>query len=364
MTWKSRYRRRRVMLRTDAKICQQNRRIFGRFLKWEERKLKRSNGLRRLDEPCFKTLYAYTVRLLNVNRWFDNKPWVELTRGDIRRVYNALEDGRLLNARGRPFEDLRGYYNKVMKSKPFALARKDSLARRVIEYTTRQHKEVRFVSEEGFGRIVGTLTATEQQLLFWLAWDIGENIGTLLQLTTRDVMLQENRRTREREYLVFLPRTKLKRSRLSRGEPTLYPQTVELFDEVLRRRRPGQRLFRFGYRTALRLMTLAARASGATTQPGQDPVRWKDLRSGMACHLLRMGWTSDEVNARLGHAPNSSALNCYINFLALSRDDPKHRMRLAMAQAAGKRGEHLAGLTQMIICPHCHCTIDGYAPAA
>ena len=53
-------------------------------------------------------------------------------------------------------------------------------------------------------------------------WDIGENVGTLLKLTTTDLIPQSNRRSGEREYLVFLPRTKLKRSQLSRGEPTLY----------------------------------------------------------------------------------------------------------------------------------------------
>lgn len=46
----------------------------------------------------------------------------------------------------------------------------------------------------------------------------------------------------------------------------------------------------------------------------------------MACHLLRNGWSTDEVNARLGHTPHSDALDAYINFLALDRDRPKHRM--------------------------------------
>ena len=49
----------------------------------------------------------------------------------------------------------------------------------------------------------------------------------------------------------------------------------------------------------------------------------------MACHLLRSGWTRDEVNARLGHKPSSQVLDAYINFLALDRHKPKEKLRVA-----------------------------------
>jgi len=54
-----------------------------------------------------------------------------------------------------------------------------------------------------------------------------------------------------------------------------------------------------------------------------DRLSWKDLRSGMACHLLRSGWSRDEVNARLGHTAYSAALNAYINYLGLDRGHAK-----------------------------------------
>ncbi len=108
-------------------------------------------------------------------------------------------------------------------------------------------------------------------------------------------------------------------------------------------------------------MTEAARCFGSTTMPGQQPVRWKDLRSGMACHLLKTGWTSEEVNARLGHAPNSGALNCYINFMALSRDDPKHRMRISMMEATDRvNASHL----RWTVCPHCNQPLQVSVEAA
>lgn len=46
----------------------------------------------------------------------------------------------------------------------------------------------------------------------------------------------------------------------------------------------------------------------------------------MACHLLKNGWTREEVDARLGHTPQSSALNKYINYLAIDRERPKQRL--------------------------------------
>ena len=39
----------------------------------------------------------------------------------------------------------------------------------------------------------------------------------------------------------------------------------------------------------------------------------------MACHLLKIGWTRDEINARLGHKPSSPEIDKYITFLAIDR---------------------------------------------
>lgn len=364
MGWRQRYERRRRVLCTSAEFCAANRRLFAKFLQWEERKLRRVNGLRCLDDPCFKTLYGYTVRLANVSRWFANRPWADLTVEDIRSVHDALEDGRILNRHGRPFEDLRGYYSKIFKAKPFQLANKVELARTAIEYTHQRTKEVRFAPEESFRKLASAAGSPIRELLLWLAWDVGENIGTLLQLTTSDVHARATAPSGEREYLIHLPRTKLKRCRVSRGEPTLYARTVELLDLILKERRPGDRLFPCCYRSALHMISRLARTTHATTLPDHQPVRWKDRRSGMACHLLACGWTSDEVNARLGHAPNSAGLNCYINFLALGRDEPKRRMRDRAGERRGDEAHAGSGGRppgrSVIRCPHCEGILAGW----
>jgi hypothetical protein len=46
----------------------------------------------------------------------------------------------------------------------------------------------------------------------------------------------------------------------------------------------------------------------------------------MACDLLRKGWSSDEVNCRLGHKPSSRIIDRYINYLALDRSKPKKKV--------------------------------------
>ncbi|MCX7012962.1 MAG: hypothetical protein NTW86_10470 [Candidatus Sumerlaeota bacterium] len=321
------YMRRKAELLADASICNANRDLFRAFFEYEEYKLKRRNGLSDLDEACGKTLLLYVLRLRNVNLWFENKPWNDLTKEDIKRVYDALEDGLIVNRAGKPFGDRASYYSKVFKSKPFRLAGKADLAREVIEFHTVRHREVRYVTEETFRTMTSVVSNPRHLLLFWLHWDIGENIDTLLRLTKRDFIRQKNPDTGEAEYLVNLPREKIKRSRQTRSEPTLYAETVRYADMALNGLGDDDPIFLFGYRQALKLIHAAVKKSGARCMPNGEPVRWKDLRSGMACHLLRSGWSRDEVNARLGHRPSSDTLDAYINYLALDRHRPKKKLQ-------------------------------------
>ena len=320
------YLKAKATLLADQDICVENRELFKEFFEFEEYKLKRINQLRELDEGCYRTLYGYIHRFRNVNRWFANKPWRDVKRQDIKQVYDDLEDGRIVNQRGKPFEDRASYYNKIFKSKPFRLAGKSELARDVIEFSVSQTKEVRFITEEVFRSMVSVIANPKHLLLFWLAWDIGENIGALLQLAKRDFMQQRNEYTGETEYLVHLPKAKLKRSRQTRSEPTLYPETVRYADMVLTKLDENEPVFGFGHRHALQIMHRVASRSDAKCMPNGERPTWKDIRSGMASHLLRSGWSREEVDARLGHTPNSSALNAYINFLAIDRGKPKKKL--------------------------------------
>ncbi len=326
MGFQEQYTRRKAQLLADTTICVENRELFAQFFEFEEHKLKRINGLAQLDEPSYSTLYFYTIMLCNANRWLGNQPWEALTKGDIQRVYDGLEDGTITNCYGLPVRNRHAYYNKIFKSKPFRLARKAELAREVIEFSTKSRVDAHFITEETFRTMVSVLSKPRHLLLFWLAWDIGENIGALLQLSSSDLRRQINRTTGEAEYLVRLPQRKIKRSRQERTEPTLYPETARYADMVFGGLVPSDRIFPFGHRQALKLMHNVVTTTCVKREPDGAPPTWKDLRSGMACHMLKLGCSREEVQARLGHRPGSDAIDAYVNFMAIDRERPKQRI--------------------------------------
>ena len=155
MGLKERYEKAKKKLLNDKYICKQNRKLFKEFFIWEEEKLKRINDLPEIDEPSYKTLHGYINRFRNVNKWFKNKVWKDLTVDEIKQVYTDLEDGKIKNKHGKRFEDRRGYYNKVFKSKPFQLAGKHEEVKKALEFfTDRRKKEVRFVNAENYDKMV------------------------------------------------------------------------------------------------------------------------------------------------------------------------------------------------------------------
>lgn len=313
-----------------------NRELLQQFFDHQEYKLKRMNGLQKLDEPCYITLYCYIIRFRNVLRWFDYKPLTEITEEDIKQVYDDLEDGKIRNQKGKPYASRADYYHKVFKGKLFRLAGKDGIARNVIEHAKPHRKEVRFVREQGFRKLARHLRSPRNQLLVWLAWDYGENINAHLQLVPEDFRRQVDHETGEPEYRINYRPEILKRSRRPRSELSNYPETVDLLDEILPTIQPGQPIFTFGYRYAKKIIDGAAKRSRVVCEPTGNRVTWKDLRSGMACDLLNKGWTRDEVNARLGHAPSSDEIDKYINFLAIDQRKPKRKVADYLSQQREK----------------------------
>ncbi|MBN2514326.1 MAG: site-specific integrase [Sedimentisphaerales bacterium] len=298
------YENGKARLLSDKKICQENRQLWKDFFELQERKLKRINNLARLDEAAYKTLSHYVGRFKNVNTWFHNKPWVSLTKEEIQKVYDDLEDGVIKNRFGKRFEDRKSYYTKVFKSKPFKMAGKLELAEEVFEfYRPQDNSDVNFIEYEDFVKLPVATKTLQQKLLLWLAWDIGENVGSLLQLTKRDFRRQINPHTQEPEYLVQLRKEILKRSRRPRVEITNYGDTAQLLDITLQNKAEDDLIFSFGHRQALKFLAYCVNATGVRGVPTGKKPTFKDLRSSMCCHLLKIGWRIEEVNSRLGHSP-------------------------------------------------------------
>ncbi len=326
MDYKQLFIKSKEVFLNDPKLCKENKSLFKKFFDYEEYKLKRSNDLGYLDDGNYKTLYDYIKRFKNVNKWFKHKAWKKLTKKDIKEVYDDLEEGKITNSLGERFGDRKAYYSKIFKSKPFELAGKKEMCKEVMEfYAPNNDQEVRFVEQEDIDKLVSVVTNPTHKLLILLAWDIGENINSLLRLQKKEFIREMNDRN-EAEYRIILQKSKLKRSRKARSEITNFKETATFIDTRLSNLEDEDLLFPFEYRQALKFLHRAIKLSGVRVKPTGDAPSWKDLRSGMACNLLREGWSSDEVNARLGHKPSSRELDKYINFLALDRHKPKRKI--------------------------------------
>ncbi len=309
----------------DKSICHQNRQLWEAFFEKQERKLKRINNLPRLDDAAYKTLGFYLTAFNNVNNWFAGKPWEQLAKEDIQKVYDDLEDGVIKNRFGKRFVDRKSYYTKIFKSMPFKMAGKADFAAEVFEfYRPVDNSVVNYIEFDDFLKITSATKTVHQKLLLWLSWDIGENVGSLLQLKKSDFRYQLNPHTGQPEYLIELRKDILKRSRRARVEITNFTQTAELLDIVLADIDDGGFIFNFAHRQALKFLAQCVEAAGVKCTPTGRMPTYKDLRNSMCCYLLKIGWRIEEVNSRLGHSPaNLAMVTRYANYLALDRHKPK-----------------------------------------
>lgn len=227
-TQKQGYENRKLKFLSDSAINTYNLNLFKEFLEWQEKKLKITNSFNKLDESNYRTLYDYIGKLKNVNAWFNNTPWNLLTKKDISEVYNNLIDGVILNSKAKPFEDIASYVNKIFKYKPFKMAGLRDIVEEVFEISiSSKEKEVKFVDVETFNNMLDFALKPSHKALLWLAWDVGENISSLLKLRWKDVKRVFNDDSNEAEYLVWLPNNIIKRSRKQRSEPTIFSQTTK-----------------------------------------------------------------------------------------------------------------------------------------
>jgi len=327
MNLKQRYQTTKKKLLSDTSICKANRDLYEQFLEFQEKKGKRSNGLPVLDDGCYKTLIGYIYKFKNINKWFKNKPLKKITKEDLEKVYEDLEEGRITNNQGKLFEGREDYYSKVFKSVLFEMIGKEKMAKEVIRYNVQKEKEVRFIPDfkESLKRLVGVAIRFEHKLLIQLLGDYGENVGAILQLEKRDFIKEIDKGTGEPEYLLVLRKEILKRSRTHRTEPNLFPETIEMLDNYLKDLKPTDKLFNFGLRQAEKIFSRAVDKTGIKIQNGDKP-KVKDMRSSLACYLLDEDWTTDEIKGRLGHKPSSNAIDVYATFKAKDKKKPKKKL--------------------------------------
>jgi len=327
--FKERYFKLREELLKDKKVNEQNRKIIEKFLNFEEKKLKNKQELIEVDERSSKTLYAYIGRIKRLNKWFKNKSWKKLTKKEIEKLIQDLNDGKIKTIHGSRIID-RSLYYQMLRGRFFFYAGKNKIAE---DYLTENSLvgrsvpgEVQYIEEETFRKIVDATIQIPQKLLLWLAFDVGENIGSLLLLQKKDFIEQINEYSKEINYLVILSKEKLKRSRKPRSELTNFLETAKYLKIVLKDLKPNEKLFNFQKKSAQQFLNRAVKITDAKCIPGGDKPTWKILRSSMACDLLKKDWSRDEVNARLGHLPSSRTIDRYINQLSLNTKVPQKKI--------------------------------------
>ena len=134
ITKQSQYERNREILFTNPEVCEENRELFKKFFKQKEYQLKRKNGIGKLTERQYKTLCQYLPGVRNINNWFGNKPLEKATRADIKKVYDDLEDDKLVGINGHKIKCKRDYYQKYFKSDLFRMIGKYDIACDVMRY--------------------------------------------------------------------------------------------------------------------------------------------------------------------------------------------------------------------------------------
>lgn len=323
---KEQYERNLPLLLNDKKINVENRKLFKKIFAELEYKLKRKAGKKELTEGNYKTLCGYIPYLKNVNLWFQNKVWKKLTEKQIKDVYDDLEDEKLKGTKGNIITAKDDYYNKIFKSLPFELAKKDKVTRKVMKYVSSKEEEVRFFDKETFQKICNGCKTLKHKLLCWLCWDFGENIFTILQIQKNNLKRRVNSDTKEVEYVLNFPKDKIKKSRTSRSEINNFEETAELLDSVLKGLKEDDFIFNFGHRQASKFLKQIVKPNQLKCINGEE-ITWKDFRSSMACHLLDLGWTTDEIKSRLGHKPSSRVLDKYVTYKAIGKHKPKQKTK-------------------------------------
>lgn len=326
MTKQEQYIRNKPKLLNDKSICKSNRDLFKVYLDRKELRLAKKKNLPKLTETQYKTLCQNISSLKNINLWFNNKPLKKITKEDLENVCEGLREEKLKGINGHIVKTRQDYYDKFFKSLLFEMAGKKDIAKEVLEdYGSPEQEEVRFFDEKTHEAIKSATKMFTHRLLCQLSWDIGENIFTMLQLQKHNFLRQINPKTNEVEYIINLPKEKIKSSRTARSEITNFEETAKLLDIHLNTLKDDDYLFNFGHRQALKFLKEAVNKVNAKCIPKGQPVTWKDYRSSMACYLLDLDWTTDEIKARLGHKPSSRVLDKYVSYKAIKRHTAKDK---------------------------------------
>jgi integrase len=269
-----------------------------------------------------KTLYKqFTTYLSNVLYWFNHLDLKQLTENDLLTVYRNLEKKKLLSVQGKELSDitLKDIYMRVFKNGFFKFIHKDDIAHAIIKRKVASTQEVRFFELDTLKQITNAAELKSHRLAYWLLFDVGLEVSALVQLRKSNFELKKSKNDEE-YYIVHVPKEISKKGRRVRNNFVSFTETNQLLKNYLEKLRDSDLLFNFEPHGIYRALMRLNEKYDFRVKPTGDQVSIKDFRSSCATHLLKQGWTTDEVKARLGHAPSSDEIDKYVNYLGLHQE--------------------------------------------
>ena len=315
-------RRYQTFKNRDDGILKSNKELVLAYLDYKKDLLIRQYGQ---DETSMirinKTLLRELAYLINVVYWFNDVNLTDISKQDITRVYQGLETDTLTTSQGKKLKKTskRNYYIKVFRGGFFKYIGKSKIAKKVVLRKFQNDEEVRYIDYEDFLKIIQVVDKFLHKLYLWLAFDTGVEGGALLQVLKSDFSLEKDIDTGDNYWVLHMRSEISKKSRKKRNIYVYFSDTHNLLDTYLPKLQDNERLFNWTHRNVYKFVRKYSRLTNVKTKPANEPVTLKDMRSSCATYFLLKGWTTDEIKARLGHAPSSRIIDKYVSYFGLNQ---------------------------------------------
>lgn len=289
------------------------------YLRKREEYLQNVNGFEEYAQKrYYSTLDKELTYIQNVLMWFNKWNLKNLTKNNIKEVYEKLETGQLKGIRGNTLKEgtKKDYYSKVLKNGFFEFIGKNNLARQVILRKFSENADVRFFNYETLKKLAKAMRYKDHELLVWLLFDTGVEINALLELKKNDFSIEKSE-IGENYHILHMRQQISKKGRQTRNIDIWFERTNQLIFEHLETLQPNDNIFNFKWRNAYKFINETSKKLNLKLETPNDYIKPKDFRSSCATFFISEGWTTDEVKARLGHKPSSTVIDRYANYKGL-----------------------------------------------
>ncbi len=364
------YDKRKRDILINPSICEENRKLFKKFFTFQEDKLKE---IRETDTLCYSnhlTLLSYIRFFKNVNKWFKNKPWKDLTKKEIRQVIKDLKIGNITKEDGTPYKDKSSYFKKVFRSEAFKMVGKDKITKELLKGYKPPKTIINYIEEEQVD-ILAPCATIDYEALIRIVWDLSVEINTALAFQRKHferiiredgkieykVHIKDNQKTSRtiRKLVTFDDATADVLDRLFKRGKFVVIETEEGTDRIRRRiDNTGKRkkikcikkyvpyddedyIFYMGYAQSKKYLRNLANKRGIKSKPDGLPIKWKDFRSGRLSWMARKKLGIADCQQRAGHVLGGRAITKYLAIDSIDSEEQKKFLEEKSEEAYEKK---------------------------